>query len=365
MKTRLIETEYGTWEIPDDTPDNVQAGRDPRYCAEAEILQHAIDGNMYAAQQVLQYLGSSLPDLRHIMQATLHDSLDPRAWRCLLAYLAWQTWGDWQQMGDWSLYHSARQPVVHLEDPVDKLEPAIVDTFVIDESQVETEIKQAVLLEALEGPINIRRAAAYLMGLRRDGRALPVLDEIVGDRIERGEAIAWQLRAIEALAALGDPDGAPILGRALTMGRGAIHQAASKALRELGEAAEPVLLDALSHPNSHIRWHAARALGQIGDPRGADILAQGLLDENQAVRWATASVLAGLDAAAIPSILRVLVRHPLNEPLRQAIYHALHAMTTPHTQNYLQPLLDALKGPAPGVEAPAVAGRMLAEWHST
>ena len=365
MKTRLVETEYGTWEIPDDTLDRAEARRDPRYCAEAEMLQHAIDGNIYAAQQVLQYLGSSLTDLRHIMQATLHDSQDPRAWHCLLAYLAWQTWGDWQQMGDWSLYHSSRPPVMRPEAPIGDIEPVIVETFVIDESPAETESKQAVLVEALDGPSDIRKVAAYILGLRGDGRALPVLDELINNQAKRGKSLAWQLRAVEALAALGDPGGAPVLARALASGRGALHQAASKALREMGDIAVPVLLKSLGHPNSHVRWHAARALGQIGDPRGANILAQGLLDENQAVRWATASVLAGLDAAAIPAVLYVLARNPLSEPLRQAIYHALHAMTTPHTQNYLRPLLEALKGPAAGVEAPAIAGRMLAEWHTS
>ena len=71
------------------------------------------------------------------------------------------------------------------------------------------------------------------------------------------------------------------------------------------------LIEALYHPDSHVRWHAARALGQIGNPRGIDTLVEGLHDDHPAVRWATASVLASLDAQAIPSILRALIRRPM------------------------------------------------------
>jgi hypothetical protein len=365
MKTGPSAADYGTWETLDDASSPAEARPNPRYCAEAEILQHALDGNMNAAQQVLQYLASSLPELRHIMQATLHDLVDPRLWHHLLAYIAWHTWGDWRQIGDWSLYHSPHLSAVHLDAPVDALEQTIVESFVVDESQAESEMKRAALIQGLDGPPNIRKAAAYLLGLRREPRALPVLVEIVGDHQEAGDALAWQLRAVEALAALGEPAGAPALARALASGRGVLHQAASKALRDLGGAAEPVLLELLGHPNSHVRWHAARALGQIGDPRGIDTLAHGLLDENQAVRWATASLLAHLDSLAIPAVLNILVRYPLNEPLRYAINHALHAMPSPTTQNYLRPLLDALNGPAASVEAPALAEHMLEEWRNS
>ena len=75
-----------------------------------------------------------------------------------------------------------------------------------------------------------------------------------------------------------------------------------KALSELGICAEPALLQALHHPDNHVRWHAARLLGQIGDPRAVDVLVTGLWDEDQQVRWATARVLANLDMPAVPAM---------------------------------------------------------------
>ena len=126
--------------------------------------------------------------------------------------------------------------------------------------------------------------------------------------------------------------------------------------------AEPALLKALDHPDSHIRWHAARGLGQIGDASGIDVLAEGLHDENQAVRWATASVLARLDATAVPAILKTLTENELNEPFRQAAVHAMSAMPSSQTRAYLAPVLDALRGPAAQIEAPITANRLLGDW---
>jgi HEAT repeat protein len=132
----------------------------------------------------------------------------------------------------------------------------------------------------------------------------------------------------------------------------------------MGGLAESTWIIALRHPDSHVRWHAARALGQFGDPRAVDVLAQGLFDENHAVRWATAQVLASLDAAAIPAILKTLAEHPLDEQYRQVVYHALHAMPAAQTQEYLRPLLHALSGASAAVEAPCVAQRILSEWKT-
>jgi len=132
----------------------------------------------------------------------------------------------------------------------------------------------------------------------------------------------------------------------------------------LGHAAQNTLLEALHHPDSHVRWHAARSLGQCADASGAQILCEGLYDERAEVRWATANVLAGLDAAAVPHILRALIAKPMKESYRQAIYHALHGMPSHRTQERLQPLLAALRGPAPSVQAPTVAQKLLADWKT-
>ena len=217
-------------------------------------------------------------------------------------------------------------------------------------------IKAAVLYEALTWK-QLRAATGYLLGLRGDLRAIPILEEMVQSQAQK--VAMW---AIEALAALNNELCGQPLVVALACDRQELHRAAQRALGELGHKAEPALVAALDHPDSHIRWHAARTLGQIGDDRAVDALASGLYDENEAVRWTSARVLANLEAAAIPAILGVLCCHPITEPLRQAAYHALHSMPSRQTQVYLQPLLQVLRSPGASVAAPALANRMLAEW---
>jgi len=66
----------------------------------------------------------------------------------------------------------------------------------------------------------------------------------------------------------------------------------------------------------------------------------------------------------VPAILKVLTQRAINEPLRQAAYHALHAMPSSQTRAYLEPLLEALHSPAAPVQAPSVAQRFLREWKN-
>jgi HEAT repeat protein len=147
------------------------------------------------------------------------------------------------------------------------------------------------------------------------------------------------------------------------MNREKLHREARRALIGMGKIAEPAWVDLLKHPDSHIRWEAARGLGDIGDASAAPILVEGLLDSNYAVRWATADVLARLGERALPAILKFISYQILNEGSRQAAYHALHGIKSRETRKRLEPLLNALRNSTASGKASAIAQRMQDEWE--
>ena len=320
-----------------------------RHPTEAKTLRRALDGDINSANSVLRYLGAN-PDLCLIMQETIYDINDSRVWSRLLHFLAF---------GCWQGQHIYPQPVNAAASQ--RIDRSIAEIFIQDVENNGSDAREVILLEALksEEP-QLRQAAAYLLGLRGDRKAIPYLDETIDKGTKR-----WQLLAVKALASLKDESCGPPLIKALVINRDKIHRKARWALQGLGHLAEPAWLQALDHPDAHIRWHAARGLGELGDASYANIIAEGLFDENYAVRWATADVLARLGSQAVPVTLTMLSQRNLTEQSRQAANHALHGITSRRVQQRLTPLLDALHSPAASVEVPAIAQRLLMEWDGS
>ena len=326
-----------------------------QFSGEGQLLERALQGDQLAANQVIQYLSSANPHLRQIMQDRLQRTAGVRVWKTLLNCLALQCWSEMSEVG-------GGMNIARRADPVasERFDRSVVEIFMDDISERGRDAKSKVLQGALhdrEALPQVRHAAAFLEALRGNPAVIPLLEQI----LESGDLI-WKQRAVEALGALRDKRCGPALVKALAMGPEALHKEARRQLSEMGELAVPAWLQALKHPDGHIRWHAACGLSQVGKPVAIQILAEGLLDENHAVRWATARALARLDAVAVPAILTIISRNRMTEPLREAAFHALHAMMSRRTQERIRPLLNALLGPAASVEAPAVAQRLLAEW---
>jgi HEAT repeat protein len=145
--------------------------------------------------------------------------------------------------------------------------------------------------------------------------------------------------------------------------RGDLHREASRALHSLGKLARSAWQSVLDHPDSHIRWHAARALGEMGDTSLAMVLAEGLRDDDYVVRWATADVLARLGEIGLQATLKMLTRYPINEQFRQAAYHALHGIVSSEIQLQIKPLLASMRGPAAGMESARIARNILVQWE--
>ncbi len=376
------ENEAWAWsELPTVNPNQDMKSH---YRAQADMLEKAVNGDIQMASTVLQYMSSTNQDLRRMMHSAVHDHQNPKGWRYLLNFLALHTWEDaYWQVGLADPPGERAQIELDCAEAGKNLSPhavvdclqSVVEVFALDESLTETKIKDEILHNILSHSGNtsprlppnqmqrrrlVRYAAAYVSGLRTDVTVIPLLEEMIDQA-----ALTWKVRAVQALGVIQDQRCCPALLKALAVDIHPLHQEASRTLNAMGALARSCWEEALQNPNSHVRWHAARGLGQIGDPRAIETLAEGLFDENQSVRWATARVLANLNSTAIPAILNVLTRYRLSEPFRQAVFHALHAMPSRLTQEYLQPLLQALKSPAANIEAPRQAQRMLLEWKHT
>ena len=342
-----------------------------------DLVARATAGDSTAIHNILAYLNAANPDLRHMVQDILHATYEPGLWSQLLHCAANECWPEETVKPDGADPESQPQLIVIGA----RAQQSIVEAFVVDTSSMpehELAAKQAVLLPALESSeLTLRLAAAYILGLRGNLRSVPVLDDILsrdcepGGDLSRDQCLRWQLKAIQALAAMDDTTCGPPLVKAMASPQRAVHHAASQAISDLGRRAEPALLRAAQHPDAHVRWHAARALGQIGDLRTVDILAEGLDDEDQEVRWVTSRVLGNLDIPAIPAILNKLVIHEISEPLRQSAFHALNSMyglRQPEIFAYLKPLLDVLNRRTAisitAVDAPMIARRLLDDWKN-
>lgn len=320
-----------------------------RHAEAAYLIRQALAGDTQAINASIRQLSSADTDLRKRMIETLRDFADKILCQHLLQCLALQSWG---QHRDCDL---RSEP-----EASERIDQALIEFFTVDEGEPDKNAKETVLFEALDQPeTQIREAAACLLGLRGHTQVIPSLAET----IKAGKMI-WKERAIQALGNLKDPASGELLISALSMDRDVIHHAALEALKNLGAAAEPAWQKALHHPDSHIQWHAARGLGELGDPRGAGILAEGLLEDNSAVHWASAEVLAQLGPQVIPAILEVLSRQKLAGSSRQAAYSTLQRVTPRELHGTLNPLLEALSSPGTSPEAQAIASGILQNWST-
>lgn len=320
----------------------------PHHQAEADLLKQALQGDRESRRKIFLYLSAADPRLRQIMQTAIHNDDNPRLWKQLLSCLAIQCWGEHMD-SDRRVDQEASQ----------RIDQSITDVFVEDWHEWEESLKNHVLHKALQEPqVEFRYASAYLLGLRGEDKMIPMLDEILNTAVK-----SWKVRAVQALAAIGEERCATPLIKALVMDRGALHSEAGRALQDLGPLAEKAWRVALSHPDSHIRWHAARSLGESADNQSIEILAEGLSDNSHKVRWATADVLAHIGPRAVPATLKVISRSTLSAPTRQAAYHALHGVLSRRLRERLKPILEALQSPTASIEAPAIAHRLLQEWE--
>lgn len=160
-----------------------------------------------------------------------------------------------------------------------------------------------------------------------------------------------QYEAVEALGDLRDSSAIPALMGALTGDQySGIRWKAVEALTKIGPDSVPPLIEVLKNPDPDIRWKAAVALGEIGDPRGIDPLVKLLDDSDRFVRSRAAYALIHIGPPAVPSLSGAL-----NNPdatVRLGVVGVLGKIGDPQA---ISALINALADRSPDVRQEAIS----------
>ena len=133
-----------------------------------------------------------------------------------------------------------------------------------------------------------------------------------------------------------------------------IRVEARKALVAMGSQAIPFLAEALKDPDLLRRWEAAKALGEICDPKASPALVMALEDEQFDVRWLAARGLIELNVKALRPLFQALMERADSVMLRQGAHHVLHDLAKGELRVYLAPVLIALESMEPRTQMPRV-----------
>ncbi len=137
---------------------------------------------------------------------------------------------------------------------------------------------------------------------------------------------------------------------------------ARQELVRMGEAALPVLSQKLSARDWHVRWEAAKALGEIGGPKAAELLVGLLQDDDTGVRWAAMGSLIEMERGSLRPMFESLTRDFHSARVREGSHHVLRILLSRGklTESEKE-VFYALKGAAPGIQAAWAANRALME----
>jgi HEAT repeat protein len=127
---------------------------------------------------------------------------------------------------------------------------------------------------------------------------------------------------------------------------------ARQALVYAGKQAVDPLIELLTDSNHQTRWEAAKALGEIADPKAASSLVRSLEDKEFDVRWLAAVGLIAIGKDALVPLLKALSKHADSVWLRKGAHHVLHDLSKKGFMDLATPVLAALEGTDPEIEVP-------------
>ena len=124
------------------------------------------------------------------------------------------------------------------------------------------------------------------------------------------------------------------------------------------EAVDP-LLEMLHDPDHEVLWEAAKALGEIADPRSAPALVEILGDAGFDIRWLAAEGLIALGKAGLEPLLEALVIKADSVYLREGAHHVMYDLSHKGFRDQLAPVMDAIEGVDPEIEVREPARKAL------
>jgi HEAT repeat protein len=134
---------------------------------------------------------------------------------------------------------------------------------------------------------------------------------------------------------------------------------ARHSLVAMGKAAVPSLTEALKNKKYLMRWEAAKALGEIGNPAAAPNLVEALEDEEFDVRWLAAIGLIGMSIKGLKPLLHALMERGDSVLLQEGAHHVIHDLAKGGLRRYLAPVLASLEGVEQAMVVPNVAFKAL------
>jgi len=175
---------------------------------------------------------------------------------------------------------------------------------IVNPEEIGNTVPLPVLLDLLKNENSkVRERAAEILGENGDASAITALVDALKD----GSA-AVRRSAVEALTRLSDSSITPVLAKMLKDPDKEIRGLTAEILGEIGgPAAVPALAEALKDKVAANRERAITSLGKIGDTAAITVLS-GVLrkDREVALRVSAAYVLGNMGEAAVPALLKAL-----------------------------------------------------------
>ncbi len=308
------------------------------------LIDLAVKGVPPAIELLLEHMSSLDPVVHKAIFDRMSKKADVDFWEILIEFCAT---GLWKGM------------TVTIAPPSSPLNRSLrLQTKALCLSKMPPEVKKAqveALLQLLDSKdAEIRYLAAELLGEMGASEAIQKLLEALETEDPKAK-----VAVLNALGKIGSPDTLEVIKEHLYHPHKDVHKAAAEALSNIGSDAIPVLKEAASDTDDHIRWHAAKALQHIHDEDVVPIFISLLDDPNYGVRWLAVDGLVSLGEAVIPPLLEELAKGEANLWFRQSAFVVLNRVAGPRLRKHLEPLLESLKHPESTAAVPLYARKAL------